>query len=83
MDESTKRDLFTAVDGLARDLRLFRDVTESRFAVMGERFDRVEQALDQHGVALTELAADMASVQATLAEHGDKLERRKIDPRRS
>jgi hypothetical protein len=75
MDESTTRETFTGTKAAERELHLFRDVTESRFGMMSERFDRVEQTLGQHGLALTELAADVASLQATLAEHGRKLQR--------
>ncbi len=39
---TTVRDILTAVGTLNRDLHLFRDVTESRFGLMGERFDRLE-----------------------------------------
>ncbi len=75
MKEPTNRDILTAVEGLTRDVHLFRDVTESRFGLMGERFDRVDLQLAQHSSALTELAADMTVVKATLAEHDRKFDR--------
>ncbi len=70
MDESTTRETFTDTKALERDLRLFRDVTESRLGAVSERFDRVDQMLGQHGLALTELAMDLARLQTTLSDHG-------------
>ena len=74
MDEYTTREAFTDTKALERELHLFRDATESRFGLMSERFDRVEQTLGQHGLALTELAADVASLQTALAEHGPDIQ---------
>jgi hypothetical protein len=82
MKQPTNRDILTAVEGLTRDLHLFRDVTESRFGLMGERFDGIDKRFDgidltlgQHSLALTELAGDMTAVRATLAEHDRKFDR--------
>ncbi len=89
MKQPTNRDILTAVEVLTRDLHLFRDVTESRFGLMGERFDGIDERFDgidkrfdgidltlaQHSLALTELAGDMATVKATLAEHDRTFER--------
>lgn len=75
MDESTTRKTFTDTKALERELHVFRDVTESRFGLISKRFDRVERTLAQHGLAVTELATDVARLQATLDEHDRKLAR--------
>lgn len=74
MDESTTRETFTGTKALERDPHLFRDVTGSRLGAVSERLDRVDQTLGQYGLALTELATDVASLQVAFAEHSRKLQ---------
>jgi uncharacterized coiled-coil protein SlyX len=70
MNEPTNRDILAGIERLGRELHLFRDGTEARFSLMGERFDRIDGRLGHIDGRLGHLDGRMDHLDARL----DKVE---------
>ncbi len=73
MHEPTNRDILAAVEALGRDVHLFRDTTEARFSLIGERFDGLENRFDGLEGRLGGLEGHFGKVELTLEQHSQAL----------
>jgi archaellum component FlaC len=69
MNETTNRDILTAVEALGRDIHLFRDMTESRFGLMDERIDSVDKRLDRMDERFDRVDERFDRMDLTLSQH--------------